>query len=246
MRITLDAGRLAVAPLVINVPGGSLWARGTYDATGPDIATEIVAEMDRFDYGVLVRRIRPDSTASGVLTLDMALTGRSRSLTQMPANATGRFDFALWPRDLGGGVLDRWSINAFNALLPFLDRSPVSQVNCFVARLNLQDGVMTEDMLLIDTTRVRATGKGRADFGTEEVSFRFSPRAKGLAIGSLQTPLRMEGTMTDFRIFAAPGDVFEAIARGFTSFVTVPLQTLFRGGLPRDGADVCDAPMRPR
>jgi hypothetical protein len=246
MRITLDAGRLAIAPAVVNIPGGSLWARATYDATGPDIATEIVAEMDRFDYGVLARRIRPDATASGALSLDMALAGRSRSLTELPANATGRFDFAAWPRDLGGGVLDRWSINAFNALLPFLDRSPVSQVNCMVARMDLKDGVMTEDVLLIDTTRVRATGKGRADFGTEEVSFRFSPRAKGLALGSLQTPLRMEGTMTDFRIFAAPEDIFEAIARVFTSFVTVPLQTLFRGGLPRDGADVCDAPMRPR
>jgi uncharacterized protein involved in outer membrane biogenesis len=246
MRVILDAGRLAVAPLVVNTPSGSLWARATYDATGPDIATEIVVEMDRFDYGVLARHIRPDTSASGVLSLDMALTGRSRSLTELPANATGRFDFALWPRDLGAGVLDRWSINAFNALLPFLDRSPVSQVNCMVARMDLKDGVMTEDVLLIDTTRVRATGKGRADFGTEEVSFRFSPRAKGLALGSLQTPLRMEGTMTDFRIFAAPEDIFEAIARVFTSFVTVPLQTLFRGGLPRDGADVCDAPMRPR
>jgi len=246
MRITLDAGRLAVAPLVVNLQGGSLWARATYDATGPDILTEIVAEMDRFDYGVLARHIRPDTTASGVISLDVALKGRSRSLTEMPANATGRFDFAVWPQNLGGGVLDRWSINAFNALLPFLDRSPQSEVNCFVGRFDLQDGVATEDAMLVDTTRVRATGTGRVDFGTEALSFRFSPRAKGLAIGSLQTPLRLEGTMSDFRVFAAPGDVFEAIARVFTSFVTVPLQTLFRGGLPRDGADVCDAPMRPR
>jgi uncharacterized protein involved in outer membrane biogenesis len=246
MRMTLDAGRLAIAPVLVNLPGGSLWARANYDATGPLVLTEIVAEMDRFDYGVLMRRIRPDTNASGTISLDVFLRGNARSLTEMPANATGRFDVAIWPRDLGGGVLDRWSINAFNALLPFLDRSPVSQVNCFVARFDLQDGLATVDAMLVDTTRVRATGTGHANFVTEEVSFRFSPRGKGLAIGSLQTPLRLEGTMTDFRIFAAPGDVFEAIARVFTSFVTVPLQTLFRGGMPRDGADVCDAPMRPR
>jgi uncharacterized protein involved in outer membrane biogenesis len=220
--------------------------KANHDVAGDELAMALDVRVERFDYGVIARRIRPGSDVAGMISLDLKLAGRPPSIDRFLAHADGRFDFAIWPQNLPSGVLDRWSINAFATLLPFLLRPGDSTVNCYIGRADFAGGGLTEDKLLIDTTRVRATGTGYADFATEEISFRFNPRAKGVTFFSLQTPLRVEGTMRDFRVFAAPGDWLEAVARFFGSVVLVPLEIWRNGPLPADGADVCTDPIRPR
>ncbi len=160
------------------------------------------------------------------------------------AHADGHIDLAVWPKNLRGGIIDRWSVNIFFALLPFIDPGPDAHVNCVVARMDLHDGKLTPDVLLIDTTRVRVVGAGSANFATEEIAFRFRPRAKGPVLFSLQPPIDVTGTMTDYRIGVPPGSIFSTVARFFTSVFVVPIQTLTQGRLPVDGADVCTDPLR--
>jgi uncharacterized protein involved in outer membrane biogenesis len=246
LRARLEGGTLTVDPLVVNIPGGSARLKASHDVAGDGLVMALDARVERFDYGIIVRRIRPGSDVAGLISLDIALAGRPPSIDRFLAHADGHLDFALWPQNLPSGVLDRWSINVFTTLLPFLLRPGDSTVNCYIGRVNFAGGGFTEDKLLIDTTRVRATGTGHADFATDEFSFRFSPRGKGVTFFSLQTPLRVEGTMRDFRVFAAPGDWLEALARFFGSVVLVPLEIWRNGPLPADGADVCTDPIRPR
>jgi hypothetical protein len=61
---------------------------------------------------------------------------------------------------------------------------------------------------------------------------------------SLETPVRVTGTLTDFNVGVFPGDLLAAVTRFFTSVIVVPLQTLFGGAIPVDGADVCADPLR--
>jgi hypothetical protein len=237
LRATLNAGRLHVEALDVRVPG---------DVTGREIEMAVAATIDRLEYGFLARRWRPDANLNGEVSLDVDLRAHTPSVDRFLEHATGHMDFAVWPRDQASGVLDRWSINAFLTLLPFLDRSGESTVNCYFGRLDFTDGVVREDALIIDTTRVRATGTGVVNLPKDALSFRFSPRAKGVTFFSLQTPLRMEGSTSDFRVFAAPGDWIEALTRFFGSIVLVPLEILRNGPMPADGADVCANPTRRR
>ena len=110
--------------------------------------------------------------------------------------------------------------------------------------MDLHDGKLTHDLLVIDTTRVRVLGAGGADFLTHEIAFRFRPRAKGPVLFSLQPPIDVTGTMTNFRIGVPPGSTFGTVARFLTSVFVVPFQTLTQGPLPVDGADVCTDPLR--
>jgi uncharacterized protein involved in outer membrane biogenesis len=253
LRAVLDAGRLAIDPLEINVPGGSADLYAYYDTRGREVDLAAGARIQRLEYGILARRVRPDADLAGLFSLNMAVKSSAPSLDALMAHADGHVDFAIWPTNLGGRVFDRWSINVVRELLPLLDPFAVlpfrdqpeeSQVNCVIGRLDLKGGVLTPDALVIDTTRVRALGAGRADFRTEEIAFRFRPRAKGVTFFSLQTPLSVRGTMSDFTIRPTRGDVLEALARFFAEVVVVPLEILFRGPLPRDGADVCGDPSR--
>lgn len=246
LRAQLEGGRLTLETLDVRLPGGGAHAEGTFRRTDDGIEMAVAARASRFEYGIVARRLRPDDDWNGQLSADLDLRGRAPSIEQFLAHADGHFDFALRPRNLGSGVLDRWSINAFLTLLPFLDRSGESTVNCYIGRLDFAGGQVREDALIIDTTRVRATGTGGANLVDDTFSFRFSPRAKGVTFFSLQTPLRVEGTSRNVRVFVAPGDWLEALTRFFGSVILVPLDILRNGPMPIDGADVCVDTVRAR
>jgi hypothetical protein len=215
-----------------------------YDPTEQRIKFAAGAYIERFEYGVIARRLRPGSDAEGLFSLNMELASTTPSLSAIMAHADGRIDLAVWPRNLGAGQIDVWVVNLFRELLPVLDRRAQSQVNCMVGRFDLHSGVLRRDALVIDTSRMRVLGAGTVDFATEAIDFRFQPRAKDVQFFSLETPVRVTGTLTDFNIGVSPGDVLATIARFFGSVIVVPLETLFRGPLPRDGADVCTDPLR--
>jgi hypothetical protein len=244
LRVQLVEGQLYLGPAEVNLPGGTLRLSLAYDPTEPAIKFAAGAYLERFEYGVIARRVRPASDIEGLLSLNLELASKTPALSAIMANADGRIDLAVWPRNLGAGQIDLWVVNLFRELLPVLDRRAQSQVNCAVGRFDLRAGVLTRDALVIDTSRMRVLGAGEVDFATEAIDFRFQPRAKGLQLFSLETPVRVTGTLTDFNIGVSPGDVLATIARFFGSVVVVPIERLFRGPIPRDGADVCSDPLR--
>jgi hypothetical protein len=244
LRVQLTEGRLSLGPAEVNLPGGTAKLALAYDPTKGGVELAVGAYIERFEYGILARRQRPDADLAGLFSLSLELTSKAPSLDAVLASADGRIDLAVWPRDLGARQIDLWVVNLFRELLPVLDRGRPSVVNCAVGRFDLAGGKLTRDALLIDTSRMRVVGAGGIDFATEAIDFRFQPRAKGAQLFSLETPVRVTGTLTDFDIGVSPGDVLASIARFFGSVVVVPLETLFRGPLPRDGADVCTDPLR--
>jgi hypothetical protein len=65
-----------------------------------------------------------------------------------------------------------------------------------------------------------------------------------LAVFRLQTPLRVSGTLSDFRFGIEPRDLVESVLRLIASPILLPIEWLTLGPLPRDGADVCTNPLR--
>jgi uncharacterized protein involved in outer membrane biogenesis len=240
----LSDGRFALDPMQVNVPGGSLRVALGYEPTDTDLhlTTNIAAE--RFDYGILARRLKPEANIQGLFSLRMDLDARSPTLDTIMHHANGRIDFSVWPRDLDAGIFDLWAVNLFLALLPTLDPGSKSTVNCVVGRFNVRGGKLSRDALLMDTSRMRVLGDGEVDFASERMHFRFAPRAKEPQFFSLSTPVAVDGTLSDFHIGVSGGDLFGTAVRFFTSWIVVPFEKLGGRAMPRDGADVCGNPIR--
>jgi len=200
--------------------------------------------VDRFDYGILARRLKPDVNMQGLFSLRMDINARAPTLDSVMQHADGRIDFTVWPRDLNAGIFDLWAVNLFLALLPTIDPGSQSKVNCVVGRFKLRNGKLTHDALLLDTSRMRVNGQGQVDFDSERMRFRMEPRAKEPQFFSLATPVEVDGTLTDFHIRISGSDVLGTSVRFFTSWIVVPLEKLAGRGLPRDGADVCGNTVR--
>jgi uncharacterized protein involved in outer membrane biogenesis len=244
LRIQVIEGRLYLGPAQVNLPGGTLELAIAYDPTTPEVDFKAGAYIERFDYGVLARHLHQAEGVRGLFSLNLELAGKAPSLDAITRHANGRMDFAIWPEDVRGGIFNMWSVNLLLAVLPLIDPGGNSHVNCIVGRFDLKDGVLSDDKIMIDTTRVRVSGAGSANLATDELAFVFRPRAKGLALFRLQTPLRVTGTLTDYRIGVERRDLPESILRLIASPILLPLERLTLGPLPRDGADLCTDPLR--
>ncbi len=239
--VTLEDGRLRVDPLDIDLPGGEFLLQADYAYSGSDVSARIRALTERLDYGILARRIDPETDMGGSLTLDLDIEGRAPSGEDLLAHASGRLDFMAFPENIEADVIDLWATGLLRALLPRLDSGPRSVVNCVVARFDLLDGVMTERALLLDTTGMVVRGAASVDFEERQLEAVFGPESKKPALFSLQTPVAVRGSFQDPRIGVAPEDVLRTFVRFATSVVVVPIQRIFGGSLPADGVATCQA-----
>ncbi len=244
LRLKLREGRLDLDPAVVNLPGGSLRLSMSYDLKGSELDFAMAADVERFDYGIIARRLRRADDLRGLFSMHMKLQGRAPSLDTLLRNANGQLDIAVWPTELRSGVFNLWSVNLVLTLLPMIDPRAPSEVNCVVGRFDLKDGLISDDKIIIDTTGVRIRGAGQANLATEELSFVFRPRAKGFALFRLQNPLRVTGTLFDQRVGLDSRDTFESTLRLIASPILWPIERFTLGPLPRDGADICTDPLR--
>lgn len=242
IQLTLQQGRLALDPAVLNLPGGSMRLSMVYDLKQSEVDFQVAAQIERFDYGIIARRLRRADDLRGLFSLNLALAGTAPSLDAVMPHASGTLDVAVWPTEMRAGVFNLWSANLVLTLLPLIDPGQKSQVNCIVGRFDLKDGDLRDDKFLIDTTTVRIRGTGHADLRAGELEAVFRPRAKGLGLFRLQTPLRVSGTLFDQRF--QPTEVVPSMLRMIASPVLVPIEYFTLGPLPRDGADVCTDPIR--
>ncbi|MCU0804108.1 MAG: AsmA family protein [Burkholderiales bacterium] len=238
-------GRASLGPAIVNVTdGGTMTLTATYEPTATDVSLAVGAFVEKFDYGVLARRAKPGASIEGTFSLRVELASRAPALEQVMAHANGSIDVAVWPKSVAAGVFDLWAVNVFAALIPEVDPAATSRVNCAVGRFDLRDGVLKQDAILIDTTRMRVTGEGGVDFRDETLGFRLQPRAKEPQLFSLATPVQVSGTLADPKVGASAGAVLGSIARFVGSAVLFPLYLLPQGKVPSDGTDICADPIR--
>jgi len=246
LRVQVVDGRVFIGPAEVNIPGGTLRLAAEYDPSQSDVALAAGAYVERFDYGIIARRLGRADNVRGLVSLNLALAGRAPSLATIMHHADGQVDFAVWPTALQSGVFSLWSVNLLLTVVPLIDPGGDAVLNCVVGRFDLKDGRLSDDRIIIDTTRVRVRGTGSANLARDQLAFVFRPRGKGLAVFRLQTPLRVSGTLTDFRFGIEPRDLLESVLRLIASPILLPIEWFTLGPLPRDGADVCTNPMRER
>jgi uncharacterized protein involved in outer membrane biogenesis len=239
LRVELEDGKLAFGPAEVNVSGGSarLWLGYRPDASG--IALDAKIRVDSFDYGVLARRLKPQSDLQGLFSLQLDLKSQTPSLQRAVQNGDGRLDFAVWPKNMKSGIFDLWAVNLFVALIPAVDPAAESKVNCAVGRFDLRKGVLSQESLLLDTSRMRVTGSARVDFDSETLSMRLVPKPKQPQFFSLAIPVEANGKLTSPKIGVSAGAVAGTTLRLVTSIVTTPFEKMFSKEVPRDGNDVC-------
>ena len=239
----LEKGRFFVDPLQLNIPGGSVNMAFAYEPTEKNAALEARANIEQLDFGILARRVKPESDMGGWLSLDIDLKSRAESLETIMHHVNGTIDFAVVPENLEANLFELWAINLLTSVLPQLDSEKTSKVNCAVFRFDIKDGMMTSDAIFADTTKMQVGGEAKVNFKTEEVYLVMAPKAKKAEFFSLATPIQVKGTFTDYKVGVRPGGLIGTAVRFITSPVVAPIQRIFTEKVAADGKTACSEAM---
>jgi uncharacterized protein involved in outer membrane biogenesis len=248
LTVSLEDGRFALDPLTLELPGGPFEMRTEFayvaQGTGHGVEARIRANTEHFDYGPLARRVDPETDMQGWISLDIDIAGQSPEPRTLLAHADGKLDFMAAPENIVTDVFDLWAVSLLRFIVPQVDPGPHSTLNCVVARLDLEDGILNERALFLDTTGMVVRGDANVDFRKERFSALLKPSPKKAEALSLQTQVAVQGGFDDFRIGVPPGEVFMTLVRFVTSIVVAPVQRLFGKPLPADGESTCIAAWR--
>ena len=248
LKLELQNGRLALEPLQLEVPGGEFLLEASIrpDRTASDASLRVL--MQGFDFGVLSRRLNPETDLGGTVNIDIDVQSKAADINDLMANATGYVDVSGQPVNLASGVVDLWAVNLLASVVSSsVEGEDVSQVNCLISRWTIDDGIMTGENLAVDTSKIRICVDGEIDFNERRFNLEAKPRAKRPEFFSLAVPLKVQGEFSDFGVSAKGGmlTVGATAVKFAASPVTTPLRRLINNDLPEDGRDICALPIGP-
>jgi uncharacterized protein involved in outer membrane biogenesis len=241
----LEKGAFRLDAFDVDVRGGSIATRASLTPRRRGVSGTVNLRIDRFDYGVLARRFAPDSDMKGLFGVEVELASTAPRAVDLLKNASGHFDFAVFPETLEAGVIDLWAVNLVSAVLPVIDEDQ-SKVNCLVALMDMEQGIMRQQVLIVDTSRLTVHGEAKIDFHTERIEVDLAPTPKRPQFFSAATPIHVEGNFEDFGIGVDAGDVLGTLIRFMTSVIHVPVQRLFTPDRDPDELETCMAALKSR
>lgn len=227
----------------LTLPGGDASADFSYYSSGnKQVDTSLDLKVKGFDYGVLARRIDEKSEVAGRVSLDIELASKKvNSLNSLLTQSEGHIDFAWAPKAMDAGLFEIWAVNLMTSLLESADKEKSSKVNCVIGRFVLDQGMMKDKVIFVDSTKMRMMGTAEANFQDRTIKVNLTPQAKRPEFFSLATSVGLSGTFDNFNISLNPLSLTATAVSFITSPLHVPVRRLFTKGLPDDGYEACKA-----
>ncbi len=240
LNIGLQDAQLQLKPLQLNVPGGNVEINLSYAARQDErVDFDVQAEIDKFDLGNIIRRLKPGTDMGGVFRLDLDIQSSSPDGSSFMKYANGHLDFGLVPRNFASGVVDLWAVNLLSAVMEKSTEKDKSTINCLVVRLDVEDGLLSEDALYLDTTKMRIAGKVDIDFKTRDLEIKLAPKAKRPEFFSVAVPIKVKGKLDDFGLKINALRMAGQVLSFITSPVHVPIRRVVTIEEPSDGVEAC-------
>jgi uncharacterized protein involved in outer membrane biogenesis len=164
----------------------------------------------------------PFMTGQGDFELQISMTGNSQAA--LLGSMTGQLRVVVGEGTAQVGALERMvktvGIKTIGALLGD-EKIDVVPMNCFAANLGADAGILTSDLLVLDTDRATIVGSGSVDLGKEEWDLVFKPKPKSVTL-TTAVPIRIGGTFRDPAVSAEKVGTLRKLAGIASLFVFPP------------------------
>lgn len=239
--LSLESGRLRVAPLSIVGSGARFTLSADADYSLDDTPFMVDLSLSRFDYGPLLRSIHPGRAIEGQLGLVMRLSGRGK-IGHIVPNLNGRLGLIVFPgSSYGLRLLQAWGGGLLRNVEQTLDPAKDSRINCGVATFQVDKGVLKSEALMLDSPRIRAAGELTIDLNSGKLNGLIAPKSKSAELFSSRAPVTIGGTLTAPTVAPAAGSVLLTGARYFYFAYAYLFDTASGGQLAADGRPDCIA-----
>jgi uncharacterized protein involved in outer membrane biogenesis len=214
-KVNLKDGRFKASLSITGFTGGQISQEVDINAAVKPPVNQIQLSVKDLDYGFYKRKMVERDLIEGRADLYVKLSGPGATRRSFLANADGRITIIAGPGKITGRRLDLWASDLIPTLLsPRWQRQPVTDMNCMVAHIELQDGLAKIADILLDTRRITIAGSGMVDLETEELDVFLAPRPKRASLVSLANPVEITGTLSQPEVSVARLPTRRWIGRG--------------------------------
>ena len=192
--LTLKQGVMRFQPLDFGLAGGHVISNVTLDATRDVPAAEATIEARNLELKRIFPQLASPNGSAGRFGGRAQFRARGHSVADLFASADGEAAIAMRGGEASTLQLVLTNLDLARAAQLLIGGDQTASIHCAVTALHAKDGVMTPDLLVIDTSAELITGTGRIDFSNEKYDLHLKADSKNPSLLALKGPIVIGGT----------------------------------------------------
>jgi len=196
-RLTLKDGIAQLTPIDFGVAGGHMRSIVRLDAREPQIKASVDTAFQRLHINRLVPRAEVLESALGTIDGNARLAGRGNSVADMLGTADGRVALVSAGGNISNLLLAFAGANGAKILQLLVLGDREAALHCGAVAFNVKQGLMSSDVMVIDTSDTNIVGSGNVSLRDEMLNLTLHPLPKKPSLLSLRGPLHLTGTFHD-------------------------------------------------
>lgn len=194
VHLVMENALLTLDPLRFGLAGGTIDSAIRLDGGRTPMAGRARISARGLRLKQLFPNVESMQRALGQLNGDAALSGTGNSVAALLGTASGDTRLLVNDGVISRALMEIAGLNVGNYVVSKLFGDEEVQINCGVADLEMQRGVMTPRLFLFDTENALVQIEGNVNFKDETLDLDIKPQSKGVRVFSLRSPLYVRGT----------------------------------------------------
>ena len=220
--MTLKGGVMRFDPLDFGIADGHLVSDITLDATGRVPSAKAEIEARNLELKRIFPQLASPRGSAGRFGARAHFTTKGNSVAEMFAAADGEAAVAMRGGEASTLQLVLTNLDLARAAQLLIGGDETAAISCAVAALHAKDGVMTPDLLVVDTEAELITGSGSIDFRNEKYDLHLKADSKKPSPLALKGPIVIGGTFGTPAIHPSLGPVIARIGAAVGLGVVAP------------------------
>ncbi len=194
----LETNRLRLHPLVAKITGGDVNGDLIVTHEDPNTAISLTAQGEALDLGLLSRQLtQTEMLHEGPTTIHADLRSSGASPADLAARLTGDLHVLVGEGRAQVELLNSFVGGATKLVgTMFSEESREAKMNCAAGNVRVKNGLMTSQVLLVDTEFATVYGKGTIDLGNELLDMEFKPEPKSATL-NVAVPIEVTGPLSN-------------------------------------------------
>jgi uncharacterized protein involved in outer membrane biogenesis len=202
--MVLKGGVMRFEPLDFGIGGGRVVSNITLDVSERVPSARAKIDVRNVELKRIFPQLASPKGSAGRFGARGEFRTRGSSIADMLAAADGEAAVAMRGGEASTLALALTNIDLARAAELLIGGDETAVIHCGVAALHARDGVMTPDVLVVDTSVALIAGSGSVDFRNEKYDLHLEADSKNPSLLALKGPIVIGGTFGTPSIHPAP------------------------------------------
>jgi uncharacterized protein involved in outer membrane biogenesis len=194
--LVLDNSMLHLRPLKLGVAGGLVNADIRIDARSDAVLTRYDVKLNKFRLEHFLDSAGLKDSGSGEINGRIQLVGYGDTVQKSLGSANGQIRMAMEDGTLSNLAMELVGLDVGQAALFWAGGDKQIPLRCFVTDFNVEQGLMTPRVFVLDTTDTTVTAEGSISLTQELLGLKVKAHPKDASLLSARTPINISGAFS--------------------------------------------------